>query len=456
MKITKEQSFEENRKFLGFIKECPTSYQTVNTLKKIFDEAGFVQKEEWEYGFWNKDDAFGSPDGEYKGYVIRNDSSIIAFRVPACKSPKGFKIVCSHTDSPMFKFKDNGEYGNSDTCLKLDVEKYGGMITQSWFDRPLGAAGRIVCDVDGILDSILVNISEPSFIIPSLAIHMTRGNDASKTGISVQKEMQPVAADKGLYELIRKEFGIKQSDILGTDLYLYNTQEGCIMGENASLISAPRIDDLQCVYSTMTGFIQTRCQDKPERDEYIKVYAAFDNEEVGSGTKQGAASTFLYDVLWRMNKALGKNEEEFYRAVAGSFMLSCDNAHAVHPNYRQKTDVTNCVYMNDGIVIKSHAGQKYTSDAVSVAVFRMICEKAGVPLQYFANRSDEAGGSTLGNIAMTQVSMNTVDIGLPQLAMHSAYETAGVKDTEYMVKAVETFYASHIQADSDGNYQINQ
>lgn len=140
MKITKEQSFEENRKFLGFIKECPTSYQTVNTLKKIFDEAGFVQKEEWEYGFWNKDDAFGSPDGEYKGYVIRNDSSIIAFRVPVCKSPKGFKIVCSHTDSPMFKFKDNGEYGNSDTCLKLDVEKYGGMITQSWFDRPLGAA----------------------------------------------------------------------------------------------------------------------------------------------------------------------------------------------------------------------------------------------------------------------------------------------------------------------------
>ena len=155
-----------------------------------------------------------------------------------------------------------------------------------------------------------------------------------------------------------------------------------------------------------------------------------------------------------MNKALEKDEEEFYRAVAGSFMLSCDNAHAVHPNYRQKTDATNCVYMNDGIVIKSHAGQKYTSDAVSVAVFRMICEKAGVPLQYFSNRSDEAGGSTLGNIAMTQVSMNTVDIGLPQLAMHSAYETAGVKDTEYMVKAVATFYASHIQADSDGNYQI--
>ena len=221
-------------------------------------------------------------------------------------------------------------------------------------------------------------------------------------------------------------------------------------GSNREFIGCPRLDDLQCAFTSMKGFLAA------ENEQNINVYACFDNEEVGSGTKQGAASTFLYDVLWRMNKALGKNEEVFYRAVAGSFMLSCDNAHAVHPNYRQKTDATNCVYMNDGIVIKSHAGQKYTSDAVSVAVFRMICEKAGVPLQYFANRSDEAGGSTLGNIAMTQVSMNTVDIGLPQLAMHSAYETAGVKDTEYMVKAVETFYASHIQADSDGNYQINQ
>ena len=440
MKITKEQSFEENRKFLGFIKECPTSYQTVNTLKKIFDEAGFVQKEEWEYGFWNKDDAFGSHDGEYKGYVIRNDSSIIAFRVPACKSPKGFKIVCSHTDSPMFKFKDNGEYGNSDTCLKLDVEKYGGMITQSWFDRPLGAAGRIVCDVDGILDSILVNISEPSFIIPSLAIHMTRGNDASKTGISVQKEMQPVAADKGLYELIRKEFGIKQSDILGTDLYLYNTQEGCIMGENASLISAPRIDDLQCVYSTMTGFIQTRCQDKPERDEYIKVYAAFDNEEVGSGTRQGADSTFLEDILQRIAEGLQADHSSYLRWVADSFLISADNAHAVHPNHPEKADPANRPYLNGGIVIKYHGSQKYTTDGISAAKMKDYCERAKVPYQTYANRSDIAGGSTLGNISTAHVSVSSVDIGLPQLAMHSAVETAGMKDTEYAVRALKEFW----------------
>lgn len=440
MKITKEQSFEENRKFLGFIKECPTSYQTVNTLKKIFDEAGFIQKEEWEYGFWNKDDAFGNPDGEYKGYVIRNDSSIIAFRVPACKSPKGFKIVCSHTDSPMFKFKDNGEYGNSDTCLKLDVEKYGGMITQSWFDRPLGAAGRIVCDVDGILDSILVNISEPSFIIPSLAIHMTRGNDASKTGISVQKEMQPVAADKGLYELIRKEFGIKQSDILGTDLYLYNTQEGCIMGENASLISAPRIDDLQCVYSTMTGFIQTRCQDKPESDEYIKVYAAFDNEEVGSLSRQGASSDFLPVVLRELASVKDITGSGFNRMLSKSFMLSADNAHAMHPNYSEKADVIHRPDMNGGVVIKYHGGQKYTTDACTGAFVKQICKKADIPYQTYYNNSDVAGGSTLGNLVMANLSVKAADIGIAQLAMHSSYETSGAYDTIYMSEFVKGFY----------------
>ena len=191
-----------------------------------------------------------------------------------------------------------------------------------------------------------------------------------------------------------------------------------------------------------------------ENAKNINVFACFDNEEVGSGTKQGAASTLLSDVLCRINKALGKDEEDFYRAVAGSFMLSCDNAHAVHPNYQQKTDVNNCNYMNEGIVIKSHAGQKYTSDAVSIAIFKAICEKAGVPVQFFANRSDAAGGSTLGNIAMAQVSMNTVDIGLPQLAMHSAYETSGVKDTGYLIEASKEFYSCHIKAAGDGLFEI--
>ena len=299
-----------------------------------------------------------------------------------------------------------------------------------------------------------MKVDRDLLMIPSLAIHMDRKVNEGRA-VNKQIDMLPVLSgsvkEQGeVRSLVAEELGLKDTDIYGMDLFLYNRMGAVRWGNDREFIGCPRLDDLQCAFTSMKGFLAA------ENEQNINVYACFDNEEVGSGTKQGAASTFLYDVLWRMNKALGKNEEEFYRAVAGSFMLSCDNAHAVHPNYRQKTDATNCVYMNDGIVIKSHAGQKYTSDAVSVAVFRMICEKAGVPLQYFANRSDEAGGSTLGNIAMTQVSMNTVDIGLPQLAMHSAYETAGVKDTEYMVKAVETFYASHIQADSDGNYQINQ
>ena len=215
--------------------------------------------------------------------------------------------------------------------------------------------------------------------------------------------------------------------------------EPSVWGMEEEFISCPQLDDLQCAYTSLQGFL------KGSNDKSINVFACFDNEEVGSGTKQGAASTFLYDVLHRVNLALGKDEEAFNRAVASSFMLSCDNAHAVHPNHPEKTDVNNCVYMNEGIVVKSHAGQKYTSDAVSIAVFRGICEKAGVPLQFFANRSDVAGGSTLGNIAMSQVSMNSVDIGLPQLSMHSTYETAGIKDSYYMIQAMEEFFNSHIE-----------
>ena len=313
------------------------------------------------------------------------------------------------------------------------------MITQSWFDRPLGAAGRIVCDVDGILDSILVNISEPSFIIPSLAIHMTRGNDASKTGISVQKEMQPVAADKGLYELIRKEFGIKQSDILGTDLYLYNTQEGCIMGENASLISAPRIDDLQCVYSTMTGFIQTRCQDKPERDEYIKVYAAFDNEEVGSRTKQGGAGMLLPNLIKRLYDALGYSNQEMDSFISKGFMISSDVAHGLHPNYPEKNDITNIPILNKGLALKIACSQSYAGDARAIAIVKGLCEEAGAEYQIYVNRSDVPGGSTVGSISSAMLPMRTIDVGLPLLAMHSARELMGANDQEQLNRLMNHF-----------------
>ena len=438
MKITKEQSFEENRKFLGFIKECPTSYQTVNTLKKIFDEAGFVQKEEWEFGFWNKDDAFGSHDGEYKGYVIRNDSSIIAFRVPACKSPKGFKIVCSHTDSPMFKFKDNGEYGNSDTCLKLDVEKYGGMLMAPWFDRPLSVAGRVIIRRNGGLKEKLINIKRDLVMIPNLAIHMNR---EANNGVSYnpQKDLQPLFAvgntDRTLLEIIAEQTGVKKEDIISHDLFLYNRMPGTVWGADREFVSSARLDDLQCAFASMEGLLRA------QNHESIAVHCVMDNEEVGSGTKQGAASTFLKDTLLRINMGLGRTYEEYLMTLAGSFMVSADNAHALHPNYTDKTDPTNHPVLNKGIVIKFNANQKYCTDAVSAAIFKELCTKAGVPYQTFVNRSDIAGGSTLGNISNTQVPMNTVDIGLPQLAMHSPYETAGVKDTEYLVRAAEELFA---------------
>ena len=434
---------ETTEKLLDFIEKSPTAFQAVDEMQKRLTENGFEVLSEKEY--WKL-----VPGGKY--LVTRNNSALIAFCIPE-KESRVFHIMASHSDSPSFKIKENPEIKVDNSYVKLNVEKYGGMLMAPWFDRPLSVAGRvIICRNDG-LEEKLVDIKRDLVMIPNLAIHMNR---EANNGVAYnpQKDLQPLFAagntDRTLLEIIAEQTGVKKEDIISHDLFLYNRMPGTIWGADKEFVSSARLDDLQCAFTSMKGFLAA------ENEQNINVYACFDNEEVGSGTKQGAASTFLYDVLWRMNKALGKNEEEFHRAVAGSFMLSCDNAHAVHPNYRQKTDATNCVYMNDGIVIKSHAGQKYTSDAVSVAVFRMICEKAGVPLQYFANRSDEAGGSTLGNIAMTQVSMNTVDIGLPQLAMHSAYETAGVKDTEYMVKAVETFYASHIQADSDGNYQINQ
>mgnify|MGYP000922838427 CR=1 FL=1 len=462
------------QKLFTFIEESPSQYHAVDTMRKHLEAAGYEQL--LESGAWKL-----KSGGKY--YVIRSGSSLIAFRIPAQDSQNycGFQIVASHSDSPSFKIKTNPEMNVEEHYVKLNVEKYGGMLCAPWFDRPLSVAGRLIVKENNRLVTKLVNVDRDLVMIPNLAIHMNREAN-NGYDYNIQKDMLPLygcGEAKGKFmKQIAEAANVKEDAILASDLFLYNRMKGSIWGACEEFISSPKLDDLQCAFSSLEAFLQSeeplpsenvQANEQSEVDgknvineknvingKSIPVHCVFDNEEVGSGTKQGAASTFLYDVLWRMNKALGKNEEEFYRAVAGSFMLSCDNAHAVHPNYRQKTDATNCVYMNDGIVIKSHAGQKYTSDAVSVAVFRMICEKAGVPLQYFANRSDEAGGSTLGNIAMTQVSMNTVDIGLPQLAMHSAYETAGVKDTEYMVKAVETFYASHIQADSDGNYQINQ
>ena len=325
----------------------------------------------------------------------------------------------------------NGAY------VKLNVERYGGMILSTWFDRPLSVAGRMIVRKNGKILEKLVNIDRDLVMIPSLAIHMNRDINGGYH-YNVQKDMIPLysgSGEKGNFmRMMAEEAEVRPEDILGHDLFLYNRMPGTIWGSRNEFVSSPRLDDLQCAFASLEGFLQAY------KKKNIAVHCVLDNEEVGSTTKQGAASTFLKDVLFRINLALGGDQESYLMALAESFMISADNAHALHPNYTDKADPVNRPVMNGGIVIKYNANQKYCTDGISTAIFKELCREADVPYQTFVNRSDIAGGSTLGNISNTQAAMNTVDIGLPQLAMHSAYETAGVKDTESLIRAAKVFY----------------
>ena len=305
---------------------------------------------------------------------------------------------------------------------------------------------------NGAIATVLVDLDRDLVLIPNVAIHMNRSaNDGY--AFNKQVDMLPLFAgqEKGsLMALVAEELGVEESRILGSDLYLYNRDRPAVWGCGGEFVSSGRLDDQQCVFASLRGFLEA------VNPKSVNVLACFDNEEVGSGTKQGADSTFLYDVLRRINLALGKGEEDYLRALASSFMLSADNAHAVHPNHPEHTDADNCTYMNEGVVVKSHAGQKYTSDGMSIAAVKELAARAQTPLQFFANRSDKLGGSTLGNIAMSHVSVKCVDIGLPQLAMHSCYETAGVKDTWYMIQLMKEFYSSRFVETAAGELRIEK
>lgn len=419
---------ETTEKLLDFIEKSPTAFQAVDEMQKRLTENGFEVLSEKEY--WKL-----VPGGKY--LVTRNNSALIAFCIPE-KESRVFHIMASHSDSPSFKIKENPEIKVDNSYVKLNVEKYGGMLMTPWFDRPLSVAGRVIIRRNGGLKEKLINIKRDLVMIPNLAIHMNR---EANNGVSYnpQKDLQPLFAvgntDRTLLEIIAEQTGVKKEDIISHDLFLYNRMPGTIWGADKEFVSSARLDDLQCAFASMEGLLRA------QNHESIAVHCVMDNEEVGSGTKQGAASTFLKDTLLRINMGLGRTYEEYLMTLAGSFMVSADNAHALHPNYTDKTDPTNHPVLNKGIVIKFNANQKYCTDAVSAAIFKELCTKAGVPYQTFVNRSDIAGGSTLGNISNTQVPMNTVDIGLPQLAMHSPYETAGVKDTEYLVRAAEELFA---------------
>ena len=389
------------------------------------------------------------PGGKY--FVTRNRSSVIALTIPQAGFAP-FQIVSSHSDSPTFKLKPASEEAVLGQYVRLNVERYGGMIMSTWFDRPLSIAGRAIVREGGKLATKLVDLGRDAVLIPNMPIHFNREiNDGYK--YNAQVDLLPVYGDAsakgGLCAEIAGLCGAQESDVLACDLFLYARTPGSIWGANGEFFSCPRIDDLECAYTSLKAFLAA------EGAQHINVCAIFDNEEVGSGSKQGADSTFLSDVLSRAAAALGASDAQLRAAVTASFMLSADNAHAVHPNHPEKYDADNRTFMNGGVVIKHNANQKYTTDAVSDAIFSEICAKAGVPVQHFSNRSDVLGGSTLGNIANTHLSMNTVDIGLAQLAMHSSYETAGTKDVSYMITALKAFYETEIKTLGDGLYAID-
>lgn len=416
------------RGLFDFIDKSPSCFHAVANVRQQLESAGYQELE--EKNRW--DICLG---GKY--FVNRNGSSLIAFHLPE-QDMEGFHLTASHSDSPCFKLKETPEIPVENQYVKLNVEKYGGMIVSTWLDRPLSVAGRIAVKAEKELVTKNVMIDRDLLLIPNVAIHMNREINKGFE-YNIQTDMLPLYGGmenrKNLMQLIAETAGVEKEDILASDLFLYNRDKCRTFGALEEFIGAPRLDDLGCVYATMEAMIHG----KPGR--YMNGMAIFDNEEVGSGTRQGAASTFLYDTLTRICQALGISQVGYLQLLADSFMISADNAHAVHPNHPEKADMTNRPYLNGGIVIKYHGGQKYTTDACSAAVMKEICLQAEVPFQTYANHSNIAGGSTLGNISTSQVSVKTVDIGLPQLAMHSAYETGGAEDIDYMVKALQCFYS---------------
>lgn len=417
---------------LTFIENSPSCFHVIANFRAMLADAGYTELRETEA--WQL-----AAGGKY--FTVRNESSIIAFRVPQTDFT-GFMMSAAHSDSPTFKIKENPEAAGTYN-VRLTTEKYGGALMSTWFDRPLSAAGRLIVREGGKIVTKLVNIDRDLLIIPSVAIHMNRAaNDGVKLLANVDTYPLFGGADaKGSFlKLAAEAAGVEARDILGHDLFLYLREKGTVLGAQNEYLASPKLDDLECAFGCMKGFLAA--QDAHS----VPVCCVFDNEEVGSGTKQGAASTFLYDVLHRINDACGRTEEQYRTAVASSFLVSADNAHAMHPNHPECSDAVNCPQLGLGVVIKFNANQRYTTDAVSGAIFRTVCADAGVPIQVYANRSDLPGGSTLGNIANAHVSLNTVDIGLAQLAMHSAYETAAVAVLGFLVSAMTAYYGRSLTA----------
>lgn len=418
---------------LQFLAASPSPFHAVEQAAAKLTEAGFIRLQECEK--WNLIPG--------KGYfVTRNNSSIIAFAIPEKPEPS-LMLTASHTDSPTYKLKNKAEMDTFGKYTRLATECYGGMHHFTWFDRPLTVAGRLILSRDGKIETKTVYVDRDILMIPSVAPHQKNANGGFAPNAA--SDLVPLfgGKDAKLLPILADAAGVAESDIVNFDLYLTVRTPGTVWGAADEFYSSPRIDNLQCAYGTLMGFLAAGIR----AEGSIGVYSVFDNEETGSGTKQGAGSLFLRDTLERLCEAL---DMDIRQVLASSMFVSADNGHARHPNHPELSDGDHCPHLNEGVVIKANASQKYTTDGLSAALFREICRRADVPVQVFYNRSDMGGGSTLGSIANTTVAAYTVDIGMPQLAMHSSYETGGTADTAYLIRAMEQFYGTTLTASGDG------
>ena len=416
----------------AFLDASVSGFHAVDYLKNTLQEAGYTLLT--EAGNWEL-----VPGGKYM--LTRNGTSLMAFRVPQA-APKGFMMTASHSDRPGFKVKENPELKNA--YIRLAVERYGGMLMSTWLDRPLSVAGRVLVETEDGVETKLVNFDRDLLLIPNVAIHMNRqANDGYKWNPA--SDMIPLFGGKdaaGKFATMLEE--LAGGKVLGHDLSLYIRQKATVWGLEEEFVSSAALDDLACAWCCTQGFLNAT------ETESIPMLCVFDNEEVGSSSMQGADSDMLLNVLTRICNGLNLNLPQM---LAQSFMLSADNAHAIHPNHPEYADPNNAPVLNQGVVLKFNANQRYTTDGVTAAVFRKICAKAEVPVQTYCNRADLAGGSTLGNISTTHVSIPSADIGLPQFAMHSCFETAGTKDAAYMMQALQTFYSTNLTA-ANGCYTL--
>lgn len=427
------KKFAEN--MLDFIYESPTQFNAVAVSVETLEKNGFEKlnpKENWKLEVGKK------------YYTTKNSSALVAFKVNSDEVEKeGFRIIGSHTDSPGFRIKPNAEMESCGAYLKLNTEGYGGMILSTWLDRPLAMAGRVFLRGENPFKPVekIVNINKPVCIIPNLAIHMNRSiNDGYK--YNKQTDMLPLVGlineqlekDNYMVKLLASELDVEVEEIIDFDIFLYEYEKGCFTGANEEFISTGRLDNLSMYYSSVEALLDS------DSKSGISIAVGFDNEEVGSSTKQGADSNMLLNILERICISLGKDRQQFFEAIENSFIISSDLAHAVHPNVNSMADPTNRPVMGKGPVIKVHAGQAYTSDGYSISVYKEICRECGVEYQEFVNKSDQRGGSTIGPISSTHIDIPSVDIGAPILSMHSIRELGCSEDFYNTYKTFVKFY----------------